>query len=179
MHHHLRFYGKEQHRLIHIYMYLAKITRVPLIGNIARWVANTYAVHGHGGYFLTLQEAEQIVDIAKNISLGPCSCRREFHNCDYPVMTEIVLGNGSSDVYASRVEEFHQISKDEAKEILREAHRNHLTHSIMRCGSNFYALCNCCSCCCVPTRLRRQFGIGKALVRYPRVVEDFRLQQLD
>ena len=178
MHHHLRLYGKEQHRLIHLYIYLARLTRIPVIGSIVRWVANTYAVHGHGGYLLTLEEAEQIIDTARNISLGPCSCRREFHNCNYPVMSEIVLGNGSSEVYASRVKEFRQISRDEAKKVLRSAHKRQLTHSIMRCGSNFYALCNCCSCCCVPTRLRRNFGIGKALVRNPHVVQDFQKQQL-
>jgi hypothetical protein len=127
---------------------------------------------------LTLSEAEQIVDTAASVALGPCSCRQEFHNCQQPVMSEIVLGNGSSEVYASRTKDFHTISRDEAKEVLRRAHQQHLTHSIMRCGDHFYALCNCCNCCCVPTRLLKQFGIGRALIRNPHVVEDFRAQQL-
>ncbi|MBN1189864.1 MAG: ferredoxin-like protein [Dehalococcoidales bacterium] len=178
MHHSLRLYGQHQHRLIHLYISLARLTRIPVIGSIVRWVANTYAVHGHSGYLLTLPEAEQIVDIASSISLGPCSCRQEFHKCNYPVMSEIVLESGSKEVYASRCKEFKAISKEEAKEVLRQAHRNHLTHSIMHCGGHYYALCNCCPCCCVPTRLLKQFGIGKALVRNPRVTEDFRDQQL-
>jgi hypothetical protein len=179
MHHTLRLYGQHQHRLIHIYISLARLTKIPVIGSIVRWVANTYAVHGHSGYFLSLAEAEQIVDIAASVSLGPCSCRREFHNCENPVASEIVLGNGSSEVYSSRSQEFHAVSRDDAKQILRQAHAQHLTHSIMRCGSHFYALCNCCNCCCVPTRLRQQFGIGQALVRNPHVVQDFREQQLE
>jgi hypothetical protein len=178
VHHTLRLYGQHQHRLIHLYISLAGLTRIPVIGSVARWVANTYAVHGHSGYFLTLSEAEQIVDIAATVSLGPCSCRREFHNCQQPVLSEIVLGNGSSEVYASRVKDFHPVAKDEAKKVLRQAHAQHLTHSIMRCGDHFYALCNCCNCCCVPTRLLKQYGIGQALVRNTHVVEDFRAQQL-
>lgn len=178
MHHTLRFYGQHQHRLIHLYIYLANVTRIPLIGRAARWVANTYAVHGHSGYYLTLPEAEQIIDIAKGVSLGPCSCRREFHNCNHPVMSEIVLGNSSSEIYASRQKEFRLISKDEAKQILRRAHQQRLAQSIMRCGDHFYAICSCCSCCCVPTRLRQQFGVGKALVRNLNVVRDFQDQQL-
>jgi hypothetical protein len=178
MHHTLRLYGQHQHRLIHIYISLAGLTRIPVIGSVVRWVANTYAVHGHSGYLLTLAEAEQIVDIAGSVSLGPCSCRQEFHNCQNPVMSEIVLGNGSSEVYASRVKDFHAVSREEAKKLLRQAHGKHLTQSIMRCGDHFYAICSCCNCCCVPTRLRQQFGIGQALVRNNHVVQDFREQQL-
>jgi|WetSurMetagenome_2_1015567.scaffolds.fasta_scaffold365486_2 hypothetical protein len=178
MHHSLRLYGRHQHRLIHLYISLARLTRIPVVGSVVRWVANTYGMHGHSGYYLTLSEAEQIVDIARNVSLGPCSCREEFHNCDYPVMSEIVLGNGSSEVYASRVKEFRQVSKEEAKVILREAHQHKLIHSIMRCGNHFYAICSCCNCCCVPTRLRQNFGIGQALVRNVNVVSDFQKQQL-
>lgn len=178
MHHTLRLYGKHQHGLIHLYIYLARLTRFPVIGNVVRWVANTYALHGHSGYYLTISEAEQIVDIAKNVSLGPCSCREEFHNCDNPVMSEIVLGNSSTEVYATRVKEFHPISKAEAKVILRKAHEKRLTQSIMRCGDHFYAICNCCNCCCVPTRLRQQFGVGQALVRNTKVVQQFQHRQL-
>jgi hypothetical protein len=178
MHHSLRFYGQHQHNFLHIYISLARLAKVPVIGRVVRWAGNTYAFHGHSGYYLTLSQAEQIVDIAKSVSVGPCSCRQEFHNCNHPVMSEIVLENGSSKVYSSRLKELRAISKKEAKEILQQAHMERLTHSIMRCGDYFYAICSCCSCCCVPTRLRQQFGIGQALIRNTNVVEDFQRQQL-
>ena len=178
MHHTLGLYGKHQHGIIHLYISLAKLTRIPLIGNIVRWVANTYGKLGHSGYSLTLSEAEKIVDIAKTVAVGPCSCREEFHNCKNSVMSEIVLGNGSSKVYADRTNEFRSVSKEEAKDILRQAHKDNLIQSIMRCGDNYYALCSCCSCCCVPLRLRNQFGIGRALVRNTQVVEDFQRRQI-
>jgi hypothetical protein len=178
MHHSLRLYGQHQHGLIHLYITLAGLTRIPIIGHVVRWVANVYARLGHSGYYLTLSEAEQIVDIAGSVSLGPCSCREEFHNCNYPVMSEIVLASGSREVYASRVKEFHEIPKEEAKQILRKAHERRLTLSIMRCGNRFYAICSCCTCCCVPTRLRQKFGVGLALVRNKDVVRDFKKQRL-
>jgi hypothetical protein len=178
MHHTLGLYGKHQHRVIHTYLALAKVTKVPFIGRIARWVANTYGRLGHSGDSLTLAEAEKIVDIAETVAVGPCSCREEFHNCKNPVMTEIVLSSGSSKIYVDRKDEFHPVSKEEAKNVLRQAHKNNLIQSIMRCGDNYYAICSCCSCCCVPLRLRNQYGIGLALVRNPQVVEDFQKRHL-
>jgi hypothetical protein len=118
------------------------------------------------------------VDTAERVFLGPCSCRQEFHNCQHPVMSEIVLGDGFSKVYSSRIKDLRNVSREEAKEVLRQAHQKRLTQSIMRCGDHFYAICSCCSCCCVPTRLRQQFGIGQALVRNENVVQDFQRQQL-
>jgi hypothetical protein len=47
-------------------------------------------------------------------------------------MSEIVLAKGARDVYADRQQEFHEISKEEAKAVLRQAHSEKLTHSIMR-----------------------------------------------
>jgi hypothetical protein len=178
MHHSLRLYGQNQHRLIHLYMDLARLTKIPVIGHIVRWTANIYARLGHSGYYLSLTEAEQIVDAADSVSLGPCSCRDEFKNCDHPVMSEIVLGRGGREVYATRVKEFRRVSSEEAKKVLRAAQASHLTQSIMRCGDHFYAICNCCACCCVPSRLKNQFGVGLALVRNKNVVEDFKKQKL-
>jgi hypothetical protein len=178
MHHTLGIYGKYQHGFLHAYLSLAKLSRYPVIGNVVRWTANLYARLGHSGYSLTLSEAEQIVDSAKSVALGPCSCRAEFHNCDNPVMTEIVLGNGSNAVYSSRRKEFRPISREEAKEVLRQSHQKHLTQSIMRCGDHFYAICSCCTCCCVPLRLRSSYNIKNALVRNPGVVQDFQRLQL-
>jgi hypothetical protein len=177
MHHTLGLYGRYRHHFLHLYMTLARLTKIPLLGRLVRWAANRYARHGHSGYALTLAEAEQIVAAAGTISLGPCTCRAEYRNCSHPVMSEIVLGDGTEN-YAHNKKDFRAISGDEAREVLRQAHQRGLTQSIMRCGGHFYALCNCCTCCCVPLRLNKSFGIKGALVRNPNVVADFRRQQL-
>ena len=178
MHHALPFYGQHQHKFLRFYICMAKLTRIPLVGRLVRWVANSYAKRGHHGYFLTLEQAEQIIDASKSVGLKPCSCRQVFHNCDAPVMAEILIGTGVEVFSRIKPDEFHEVSKEEAKNILRQCHQKHMIHTIMRCQENFYAICNCCTCCCVPTRLRRNYKIEYALVRNKNVVEDFRRQQL-
>jgi hypothetical protein len=178
MHHTLRFYGQHQHKILRLYMSLAKLTNIPLIGRLVRWVANTYGLHEHHGYFLTLREAEQIIDASKNVALGPCSCRQVFHNCNAPIMAEIVVGAGAEVFPEIRPDEFHVISKEEAKDIMRQCHQKRLIPTLERCHEHFYAICNCCSCCCVPLRLRQNYGIGNALVRNKEVVKDFQREQL-
>jgi hypothetical protein len=93
-------------------------------------------------------------------------------------MSEIVLDKGAGKVYSDRTAEFKKISKSEARQVLRQAEEKHLTQSIMRCGNHFYAVCNCCRCCCVPTRLKKEFGIGLALVRDDHIVERFKHHKL-
>jgi hypothetical protein len=178
MHHTLRFYGQHQHKILKLYMAMARLTNIPLLGRLVRWVANVYGLHEHHGYFLTLGEAEQIIDASKNVALGPCSCRQVFHNCDAPIMAEIVVGAGAEVFPEVRSGEFHVISKEEAKDVMRQCHQRRLIPTLERCQGHFYAICNCCTCCCVPLRLRQNYGIGNALVRNGKVVEDFQREQL-
>jgi len=178
MHHTLRFYGQHQHKILRLYMSLAKLTNIPLIGRLVRWVANTYGLHEHHGYFLTLGEAEQIIDASRNVALGPCSCRQVFHNCDAPIMAEIVVGTGAEVFPEIRSGEFHAISKEEAKDVMRQCHQKRLIPTLERCQGHSYAICNCCTCCCVPLRLKKNYGIGNALVRNKEVVKDFQREQL-
>ena len=70
------------------------------------------------------------------------------------------------------------VAKQEAKDILRQCHQKGLIHTIVKCRQDFYAICNCCSCCCVPLRLSKQYGIGNALSRSDDIVSMFREHQL-
>lgn len=178
MHHTLRFYAQHRQNFLRLYIYLARLTRIPLLGRLVRWVANAYGRSGHHGYILTLSQAEQIVDISKTVALGPCSCRQVSHKCDSPVMTEIVVGMGIEMASSGTPGELREISKEEAKEILRRCHEKHMLHTIMKCRAHFYAICNCCACCCVPTRLRQNYKIRYALVKNSEVVKDFERQLL-
>ncbi len=157
-------------------MFLIKLTRLPLVGRLGRWLANSYGRSKHGGYLITLEEAEQIIDASNSISLGPCSCRQAFHNCNLPIMSEIVIGAGR-DIYSKKYnKEFIQISKEKAKEVLRKNHRSNIIHTIMHCQGMFYAICSCCSCCCVPYRLKKDYNIEYALVRNKNIVADYQKQ---
>ena len=159
-------------------MFGGRLTRIPLLGRLVRCIANTYGENRQNAYLLTPAEAEEIVDIAEGVALGPCDCRTVFRNCDNPVDAEILLGPTRHIFLEARPHDSREITKEEAKEILRDCHQRGLTHTITRCRNNFYAICNCCSCCCVPLKLSTQYGIGNAAKRHEDIVRAFKEYQL-
>ena len=177
MHHSLRLYSRNREWVVKFYMFCGKRTKLPLIGRLIRWVANAYGNNLERAYTLTTSEAEEIVDIAEVLALGPCTCRTLFKNCDNPINTEIMLRLNGNVFIEDRPEEYQQINKEEAREILRQCHERGLVHTIIKCREDYYAICNCCSCCCVPLRLSKQYGIG-AVTRGEDIVGQFREHQL-
>lgn len=173
MHHTLRFYSRNRESALRLYIFLAKWTRIPLIGWFVRLVGNTWGRNLEGAYALTTAEAEGVIDAASDLALGPCTCRQVFGNCDHPLQAEIMLGTSGNVFISERQEDYRPITKDEAKEIIRQSHERGLLHSIIKCRDDFYAICNCCTCCCVPLRLKQQYGIGRALARHPDIVGHF------
>ena len=173
MHHSLRIYSRYRELFLKYYIFQAKWTKLPLIGNLVRMVANAYGQKASAAYLLTLGEACQIVDSAEGVALGPCTCRQVFHNCQQPVNTEIMVGLSRNVFMQERPHDYREITRDQAKNVLRECHEKGLMHTIIRCRQDFYAICNCCTCCCVPYRLNKNYGIGKALVRNEDIVLEF------
>jgi len=174
----MRFYSRYREWFLRYYIFQAKWTKIPVIGHLVRRVANTYGNKGSGAYFLTLNEACQIVDMAPVLTLGPCTCREVFKNCDAPKASEIMVGTSQSVFIEQRPGKYRQISGDEAKDVLQQCHDQGLVHTIIKCRQDFYAICNCCSCCCVPLRLRRDYGIGNAAQRVDGIIDRFRAQQV-
>lgn len=180
MHHSLgliRLYSRYREWVLRYYIFQARWTKIPLIGRLVRWVANLYGQRASSVSLLTLDEAEEIIDSSAALAVGPCTCRAVFHNCDHPVETEIMVGLGQNVFVEERPHENRRINRQEAKDILRDCHERGLIHTIARCQQNFYAICNCCSCCCVPLRLKKSYGIGQALTRSADIVREFKEQQ--
>jgi len=142
-------------------------------------VANLYGSRGSAAYLLTLSQAEEIVDISEGLALGPCDCRSVFRNCDNPLNAEIMVGLSRNVFITERPHDYHEITPQEAKDVLKQCHERGLIHTLIKCRQDFYAICNCCTCCCVPLRLSKQYGIGKALVRDSDIVSKFRQRQLE
>lgn len=165
MHHALRLYSRHRELFLRYYIFQAKWTRIPLLGRIVAKVANLWGNSSQNAYLLTLDEARQVVEASPRLLVGPCSCRKVFHNCDNPVNVEIIVGTGTNVFVAERPEEYREISQKDARDILEACHRRHLVPSIVRCRRDFYAICHCCPCCCVPLRLKNRYHIGKAAVR--------------
>ena len=177
MHHTLKLYSRHREFALKFYLFWAGWTRIPLIGKLVRKVGNTWGKKLEGAYLLKTSEAEQIVDLAEELALGPCACRQVSHHCDNPVQAEIMLNLHGNVFVTERPEEYRAISKNEAKALLRDFHKRGLIHTIIKCREDYYAICNCCACCCVPMRLAKQYGITSALIRKEDIVAEFRRQK--
>jgi len=179
MHHSMRLYSRYRESALKFYIFMARWTKIPLIGRLVRWVANLYGKKGSAAYLLTLDEAEEIVDISEGLALGPCDCRAVFRNCDNPINnTEIMVGLSRNVFIEERPHDYREITKQEAKDVLRQCHQRGLIPTIVKCRQDFYAICNCCSCCCVPLRLSKEYGIGNALAKSDDIVREFEQRQL-
>jgi hypothetical protein len=178
MHHLLKLYSKYRELFLRYYIFQAKWTKIPVIGRLVRKVANFYGKGMSAAYLLNTDEANEIIDSAYKVALGPCTCRAVFRNCDNPINTELMVGFSQNVFIEEKPHDYREISKDEAKNILKECHQKGLIHTIIKCRQDFYAICNCCSCCCVPMRLSKRYGIGNALIRKDNIVEEFKKSQL-
>jgi hypothetical protein len=174
MHHTLRFYSRHREFALRFYMFWARWTKIPLLGRLVRWVANAWGKNMEGAYLLTTAEAEEVVGLAKELAVGPCTCRQLFHNCDNPVEAEIMLGLEGNVFVEERPADYRRITSEEARKILRDCHQRGLIHTIIKCRQYYYAICNCCPCCCVPLRLSKQYGIGNAVNRSGDIVVGFK-----
>lgn len=165
MHHALRFYSAHQELAVRFYMFGAKFTKIPFIGKYLIALIDSYAITQHAGFILTHEEARKIIGAATSIAVGDCKCRKVFRNCDNPVRVDIVFGVGFDVFTEVRKEEYTEISRDEALGIIDECKRHGLVQCLLKCQDDFYAICNCCPCCCVPLRLRKDYGIKGAWVK--------------
>jgi ferredoxin len=111
---------------------------------------------------ITLTELEQTIPftLARDIVLQnpdhivalECPCRATRENPCEPLDVCLIVG----EPFASFVAEHHDrrsrwISQEEAVQILREEQeRGHVSHAFFKDAmlGRFYAICNCCSCCC-------------------------------
>lgn len=111
---------------------------------------------------VTLTELEQAIPytLARDIVLQnpdhivalECPCRAARDNPCQPLDVCMVIG----EPFASFVSEHHSrrsrwISQEEAVELLHaERERGHVHHAFFKDAmlGRFYAICNCCSCCC-------------------------------
>ncbi|MDH7487685.1 MAG: 4Fe-4S binding protein [Anaerolineae bacterium] len=111
---------------------------------------------------ITLTDLEQVIPYAKardivlrnpdHIVVLECPCRASRPNPCQPLDVCLVIG----EPFASFVAEHHPrrsrwITQEEAVEILRAEHeRGHVHHAFFKDAmlGRFYAICNCCSCCC-------------------------------
>ncbi len=174
MHHTLKFYNLNRKWIIRFYMFFATGTRIPLLGRLVGKIANAYGRSQHHAYLLTPAEAEELLTIAGGLAAAPCTCRNIYKKCRHPRDNEVLLAPSRHVLLETMPHDAQEITIEKAGEILKDSQRHGLILTILKCRDDYYAICSCCSCCCVPLRLSKQYGIGEALVRHKDIVKEFR-----
>ena len=118
---------------------------------------------------ITLEDLEPIIPYARardivmknpdHIVVLDCPCRSVRPDPCLPLDVCLIIG----EPFASFIREHHParsrwISQEEAVEILHAEHeRGHVHHAFFKDAmlERFYAICNCCSCCCGAMQLQR------------------------
>lgn len=155
-------YGKWVEDTLDFYLFLGRLCKVPVIGRAVRFFAGIYGRYYHGGHAATVEECLEILGTARQIGVADCACRVKHHNCNAPVRTCITVNTGV-DVFGP-LKNQEIISLDQAAEIMKQSFELGLIRAFHHCISpNTYVICNCCTCCCVPHRLRTEFGIKAAI----------------
>jgi hypothetical protein len=174
MHHTLKFYNVNRAYILKFYMFFGACTRIPLLGRLIREIANAYGRSSHQASLLTPTEAEELLGIAGGIAAAPCTCRTIYQKCSHPRDNEILLSPSKHILLETMPHDATEITKEKAREILKDSQRRGLILTILKCREDYYSICSCCSCCCVPLRLSKRYGIGEAIVRHKDIVKEFR-----
>jgi hypothetical protein len=173
MHHTLKFYNLNRKGILKFYMFFASCTRLPLLGRLVRNIANTYGRSQHHAYLLNPAEAPELLTLAGAIAQAPCTCRTIYQKCHHPLDNEILLSPSQHILLETMPKDAQEITTEKAREILQDSQRRGLVLTILKCRENYYAICSCCTCCCVPLRLSKRYGIGEAVVRHKDIVKEF------
>jgi ferredoxin len=121
---------------------------------VAKFMAERFIA----GQCMTWDEIETFVrDLPEDssIAVGPCRCRVGIKACDHPLETDIVILTGTPIWTSLFPDDYRIISKDEAISIMADCRDQGLVQSVFRnCyfmgSSNYFVICNCCGCSCVP-----------------------------
>lgn len=107
---------------------------------------------------MTREEMLEFIDgmpAEHRIAVGPCRCRLATHACDHPLETDIVIMTGTEIWLDLFPKDYRVISREEAKEIVRECYELGLVpmldrHMYYQGSRNYFVICNCCKCACLP-----------------------------
>ena len=107
-------------------------------------------------------ELATIIEKAKAISVGPCSCRRSRRligeGCGH-LEEDMCMYLDDNAINFSKHGEHRLISKEEAYEVLKRAEDNGLVHEVNQAlgFDEVNAICNCCGCSCYALRIAELF----------------------
>ena len=100
-----------------------------------------------------------ILDNPADLALLDCPCRSTAKNPCLPLDVCIIVGRHIVDfVLEHHPAKSRRVTTDEAVAVVEAAHkRGHVSHAFFKEAvlGRYYAICNCCSCCCGAMRIHR------------------------
>ena len=105
---------------------------------------------------LSHESCSEVIDKSAVLAVTKCTCRLIAHKCSSPI--EVCIQEGKAAQYAIERGTGRQISKEEAREIIRKAEEAGLVHVTMNRSKDFHYICNCCGCCCIAMPVMIQHG---------------------
>ncbi len=123
------------------------------------------------------EKASTYLDQAQSWGVLDCICRVQKkligQACDHTVKNCLVFSPKSGAFKKS--EEIVTLTREQALEVLAEADREGLIHSVNNAQSEVYYVCNCCTCSCGVLRGMVEYGSQNSIARsdfYALVEED-------
>lgn len=102
---------------------------------------------------LWYEDMAQIFAREPQIGIVECPCRKEFHNCDRPLMTCYYFAEHTLERDVNDDSTMRRLTVEEAVHYSDELEKGGLMHLMMNyAGAPDYILCNCCECCCAVLR---------------------------
>lgn len=92
----------------------------------------------------------------ESIAVGDCACRAVSPKPCLPLDVCLFVGDPGAAFMADQNPKFRKITQAEAVKILEEEHERghvHCAYFKREMGNKFFAICNCCSCCCLGVQM--------------------------
>ncbi len=113
------------------------------------------------------EKASTYLDQAQSWGVLDCICRVQKkligQGCDHTIKNCLVFSPKPGAFQKS--EEIESLTREEALEILAEADREGLVHSINNAQTEVYYVCNCCTCSCGVLRGMVEYGSENSIAR--------------
>ncbi len=165
----LKLYGRFEVRLLWV---LYQLLRSPVVRN--KWIRKAFyfgvmkflTEHAFACKVTTLEEMERFITEElpedSRIAVGPCRCRIATHACDHPLETDIIILTGTSIWLELFPKDYRVIDREETLKIVRGCYDLGLVpmldrHMYWKGTSNYFVICNCCRCSCLPIMVMKTF----------------------
>jgi len=96
-----------------------------------------------------------------DVTLIECPCRHARENPCQPTDVCMIVGDGAF-VVEHHPQRARRVTQEEALDVLQAEHeRGHVHTAYFKdaCDNRFYAICNCCSCCCGGLEAMVKYGV--------------------